>query len=325
MQREGDNLTWQRSSLLTLVVAVLAALVACAPGPAPVQSPTPQGPVRRVRLVTWNLHDFFDAVDDPYEDEVPSPLEVERKLEALAAVLRQVDADLVAVQEVENGALLERLASRTGHGQVVLQEGNDVQRGIDVGLMSRIPLRGFASHAADRLPRTAGVPANYRYSRDCLEVHVAVPGGLVILVNHFKSQASGGAASESKRLAQARGVRRLVEKLGPIPVAVVGDLNADPDSGSLEPLLRGPLTDVLGGLSFRERVTFEKGPWSSALDYILLNPTLASRMVPGSARVHDAPPSRVASDHRPVLVDLDLPSSIGAEGSPSWAGEAGVR
>ncbi len=279
--------------------------------------------MRRVRLVTWNLHDFFDAVDDPYDDEVPTSREVDRKTEALAAVIRSLDADLVAVQEVENGPLLQDLASRTGHGQVVLQEGNDTQRGIDVGFLSRLPLIGFASHAGDRLPPTAGVASTYRYSRDCLEVHVAVPGRLVVLVNHLKSQVSGGTVSEARRLAQSRGVRTLVESLGQSPVAVVGDLNADPDSESLAPLLRGPLLDVLAGLPRQRRATFEKGAFSSSLDYILLNPTLAPRMVPGSARVEDGPSVRAASDHRPVVVDLLLPEAVGAEGSPSQAGEAG--
>jgi endonuclease/exonuclease/phosphatase family metal-dependent hydrolase len=106
-------------------------------------------------------------------------------------------------------------------------------------------------------------------------------------------------------------------------VAVVGDLNADPDSESLAPLLRGPLLDVLAGLPRQRRATFENGAFRSSLDYVMLNPTLALRMVPGSARVEDGPSVRAASDHRPVLVDLLLPAAVDAEGSPSQAREGG--
>ncbi len=300
------------------LVALLLVL-SCAPHEA---DPVPlQGPVRLVRLATWNLHDLFDARDDPYDDEIRTDARLEADMEARARVIRELDADLLAVQEVETGALLQELARRTGYEQVVLLEGNDVQRGIDVGLLSRIPLHGSRTHVADLLPRTRGAPREARFSRDCLEVHVAVPGGLVLLINHFKSQAFGGRRSEALRLAQARRVREIALDLAEVPLAVLGDLNAEPDSPSLAPLKQPPFLDPLDVLPRRDRVTWRNGRRHSALDYILLNPALARRLVPGSVRILEGEAIRAASDHRPVLLDLWLPDWETQEGPPSQAGE----
>lgn len=308
----------------TRPLLLLALLVVAACSPAPVADVGPlEGPTRRVRLVTWNVENLFDSVDDPYEDDVLSPAQVEAKLEALASVLRSLDADLVALQEVENGLLLQDLARRTRHDRVILQEGNDVVRGIDVGFMARIPLEGYASHVADRLPDLRDVPPGYRFSRDCLEVHVDVPGGLVVLVNHLKSQAGGGRENDAKRLAQAMRVREIAESFEGIPLAVVGDLNAGPRSRSLDPLLRGPLVDVMAGLPQAGRITFRKRNRNSVLDYVLVNRALAPRVVPGSARVARSAAAEQASDHLPVVVDLLVPAAPG--GAPSRPGEAPGR
>lgn len=310
-----------------LPLLVLLAL-GCAPSRAPGKLEPPPGPTRVLRLATWNLHDLFDEVDDPYSDEVPRPAEVERKLEALARALRSLDADLVAVQEVEKGSLLEALARRAGYREVVLHEGNDTIRGIDVGLMARVPLEGWATHLADDLPALSGVPPGARFSRDCLEVHVAVPGGLVLLVNHLKSQAFGGRRGDLLRQAQAGRVRQIVEGLGSTPAAVLGDLNAAPRSASLAPLLDGTLVDVLAEASFEERVTFPDPQRRSILDYILVNRALAPRVVPGSARVVRGRAFEAASDHLPVVVDLQMPAPEGLqgpEGAPSPAREAPGR
>jgi len=307
------------SSRIWGLVALLVA-VACAPHEAD-RGPS-QGPVRLVRLATWNLHDLFDTQDDPYDDEVRTRARLEADLEARARVLRELDADLLAVQEVETGELLQELARRTGYEQVVLLEGNDVQRGIDVGLLSRIPLQGSRTHVADRLPRTRGTSPQSRFSRDCLEVHVAVPGGLVLLINHFKSQAFGGRRSEALRLAQARRVREIALERGQVPLAVLGDLNADPDSLSLAPLKHPPFLDPLDALPREGRVTWRRGRQASALDYILLNPALARRVAPGSVRILDGGAVQAASDHRPVMLDLHLPDWTSEEGPPSQAREA---
>ncbi|HEX2164065.1 MAG TPA: lamin tail domain-containing protein, partial [Thermoanaerobaculia bacterium] len=96
-------------------------------------------------VATFNVLRLFDTADDPaVDDPTPSPAEVAAKLGKLAAYVVDVlgAPDVVAVQEVENLAVLEQLAAAIAvvePGAVYaayLEEGNDVG-GIDNGFLVR--------------------------------------------------------------------------------------------------------------------------------------------------------------------------------------------
>ena len=140
----------------------------------------PPGESFDVSVMTLNVENLFDNVDDPgKDDKTYLPIEakqsaahiascneieveswrnqclyldwsdtaVERKLELLAATIRQVDGgpDIIAFQEVENAAILERLVNvyldGLGYRQPILIEGTD-ERGIDVALLAKYDLVG---------------------------------------------------------------------------------------------------------------------------------------------------------------------------------------
>jgi endonuclease/exonuclease/phosphatase family metal-dependent hydrolase len=262
----------------------------------------------RVRLATWNLHNLFDEHDDPYSDELPAPEQVEARLQSLSAALRELDADLLGVQEVENLPLLERLARTAGYRYAILVEGNDHQRGIDVGFLSRTKVTGYRTHKNDVLPYVEGTELNARFSRDCLEVHVPVGRGLIVLVNHFKAKLGKQRSSTAKRRAQAQRVAELVQELQRrYPgqgVAVVGDLNDGPESWALEPLIRSELCDPFASLTLAQRYTLKHRGQQTVLDHILLNPALRQRLVSGSARAYHGAQYRRCSDHFPLSLDL---------------------
>lgn len=268
-----------------------------------------------VSLASWNMHDFFDAIDDPNSDEVLAPREYAIKLEELKAGLDVIDADIVAVQEVEKLQNLQMLASRAGYPYVCLVEGNDTMRGIDVGLMSRIPIKNYVSHAQDVCVDPDNEHAKpTRFSRDCLEVHLDHPSSLVVLVNHFKSQArTDKAAGDSKRAAQANRAREIAASLAQHPVALVGDLNADPDHMSMRPLANCEfLHDVLSVLPTTQRVTYKSRKYRSSLDYIFVNDKLQPCVVADSAQIVMGSAIKKASDHRAIRVQLDL-TKVGPE------------
>ena len=97
---------------------------------------------------------------------------VERKLAAVAAAILQVNdgkgADIIALQEVENILILERLRTEylgeANYLPAILLEGNDL-RGIDVAFLSKLPLADaavlhdieFAAEFADRVADTRGI------------------------------------------------------------------------------------------------------------------------------------------------------------------------
>jgi len=133
-----------------------------------------------VTVMTFNVENLFDNSDDPAKyDETYLPLQakqgvahiancneievdrwrdqclhfdwsdavIDHKLMVLAETIRQVNegrgADIIALQEVENVAILERLRTEhladSGYLPAILIEGQDI-RGIDVAFLSRLPL-----------------------------------------------------------------------------------------------------------------------------------------------------------------------------------------
>src|SRR6266508_4551272 len=226
-----------RSLLLLLL------LLACAPD---LGAPRRTGrSAAEVRVATWNVHDLFDSDDrlvPPGElDSVPAPAEVEAKLDALAAVLERIDADVVVLQEVENAALLARLAARAGYPEARLVEGYD-PRGIDVAALSR---------------------------RACVELHVRTPGRPVVVgASHLSSALSDDG---TRRALQAGRLREIADGLRAArPTALVlagGDLNDRPASAALAPLLEdGAWIDPAPpGV-----VTWTGASGTARLDYLLL-------------------------------------------------------
>lgn len=263
-------------------------------------APIAPRPVGLLRLATWNLHNLFDEVDDSYADKVPTHALVEKKLDLQAQVLNAMQADVMVVEEVENIGILQRLAQRVpGVTTAVLCEGNDKMRGIDVGFLSRVPVKGYRTHK--RMVLADGG----HFSRDCLEVHLG--SGLIVLANHFKSKL-GGRETDARRRAQAQGVvaiaAGLEKSLPGAGLAVIGDLNDGPHSWPLEPLRLYGLADCFGPLTMEQRYTLVYHGQLSIIDHILLNATLRRRYVEGSAKVWRLQQVEKASDHFPISLDL---------------------
>jgi len=224
-------------------------------------------------------------------------------------VIRDVDADILAVVEAENRVLLktfghyvvDRVNDELPQGQrkepytsVMLIDGND-DRGIDVGLMTKedFDIEDMRSHVHDL--DDAGEPI---YSRDCPEYAVTTPTGesVWVLPNHFKSKFGGNDAdSIAKREAQATRTAEIYQRLrdtGHDSVVVLGDFNDTPDSAPLQPLLKDTdLRDVSKHQNFdvgefnvpqgnnnRGIGTFGLGNDNQKIDYILLSPVLSDRV-----------------------------------------------
>jgi endonuclease/exonuclease/phosphatase family metal-dependent hydrolase len=241
-------------------------------------------------------------------------------------VIREVQADVLCVVEVEDRLTLDRfnkqVISQDG-GWVypfnLLIDGND-PREIDVGLLSKQEISSVRSHIADVDAQGA------IFSRDCAEFEVGLPGGdrLWVLANHFKSKGYGSLqASSRKRWRQAKQVAAIYQEArGRSPfVAVAGDLNDTPDSSALAPLVKDTdLKDVSEHPTWQgQKGTFKTGKGKdSKIDYILLSPALWQRVenVGIERRGIHAPslkimwpgvdPTTAASDHGAIWVDLDV-------------------
>lgn len=285
------------------LAAVSLSLLACAPPSPPLDASAP-GPAL-IRIATWNVHDLFDEEDrllPPGEaDTVPSPLEVEAKLDLVAAVLARLDADLVLLQEVENLPLLERLAARTGHPEARLVEGAD-PRGIDVAALSRHPVLAYVSHRDDR-----DVDGGPLWPRDCVEVHAEVAGRRLVAVgSHFSSPLSDGGARRARQAARMRALADGLAAGGAALVFTGGDLNDPPEAPSLSALLGdGAWIGPAAALPLEAAWTWSGGGAREILDHLLV-PRSGEPAVVRSA-VEGGPDVSAASDHRPVVLDVWIP------------------
>ena len=104
---------------------------------------------------------------------------VDFKLQSIAQTIRQVDGgpDIIAVQEVENVTILDRLASEYladfGYQPAILIEGEDL-RGIDVGFLSKLPLIDAPLLHNVRFPE---FPEREADTRGVLQATFALPDG----------------------------------------------------------------------------------------------------------------------------------------------------
>jgi endonuclease/exonuclease/phosphatase family metal-dependent hydrolase len=165
-----------------------------------------------------------------------------------ARVIKDVRADVACIVEAESRPTLQSFDAELLKHQFnysMLIDAND-PRGIDVGLYSKYPFGDIKTHMFDKDGNKT------IFSRDCLEVEILLPNGksLYMLCNHFKSKGYDpeGKASEIRER-QAKRVALILERydLEKDWVVVAGDLNDNPTSSPLQPLLSVVnMYDVLG-------------------------------------------------------------------------------
>lgn len=256
----------------------------------------------------------------------------------LAGRIRQMNVDVLAVQEVEDIDVLKHFVREDLGGLypfVCLIEGND-PRLIDVGVISKLPFGAVSSwqHAvhADR-------PSEPVFGRDLLEIEVLDPTRrrrLFTLFNsHLKShfidftvedKVAAAAANDRKRRQQAEVIAEIVRSRTrqQAPFVVVGDMNDPPRATELRAIAT---LDVVNALAHAKQVGQLKredangGPgraiWThrfkearkaaeyALFDHIWLSRSLAERQT-GAWIGRRERLSGDASDHDPAWVRVEV-------------------
>lgn len=250
-----------------------AAVPLAAVHPSPPGAPDAAAPAP-FRVLTYNMR--HGARDDGTVD-----------LGAVARVIRESGADVVALQEVDaqqfRSGLVDqgrRLAAELGMEPVFAPT---LRRGVGRygnALLSRFPVRE---------QRSVALPAALE-PRGALVARVEVPGGDVwVAVTHL-------GLSAGDRAAQAAALAQALAGL-PDPVVLLGDWNTRADAPELEPL-RARFTPVRpeeGPATLRRR----DGQGIAAIDHIWVSEGVAvldGRVLPEQV-----------SDHQPVTALLVLP------------------
>ena len=268
---------------------------------------------KQVRLATFNTRNLFDAVDDPYyADEATKP-KPRDELEKLATAIRRIDADVLALQEVESrgylGRFVDALLGDLDY-EVVHYAGND-QRGSGLAVLTRLPVGAVTSHRHRRFPDVSG--KHRRFSRDLLCVEILPRSGksFEVWIVHLKSKRGGAAETEAQRLAEASQIRReLDRRLARNPearIVVLGDFNDTKDSRPLQRLVgtgSRALTTFWDEIP-NESVTYTLSPFREMIDHILFTPAAGRSVIRRSYRIENMNLSTSGSDHNPVVVNIE--------------------
>lgn len=274
-----------------------------------------------VRFATFNTYWLYDdkapLLRWPPKSETLTPEEREKayaeKIANVAKAVLSINADILALQEVENLKTLTDLNKALGdraYPYVFIGHGMDPFTGQDVAILSRFPNVTEPFHRfTDTEPYLTeyGDPRQARLSK-AMRVDLEINGAPVsVFTVHLKSK-RGGVTSDHQRLAQATIFRRLTRSLleGRNNVVVMGDLNDVPKSPSLRRLRGwgdpGPdLRQTNGAIKKAERWTHEHKGKQNYIDHILVSPSLKGNVK--TANVIGGW-DRKTSDHRAVVVTL---------------------
>lgn len=228
----------------------------------------------QLRVAAWNIR-HGEGMDHAVD------------LSRIAGVLGRLDADVITLQEVDQGTdrtgrvdqvavLAERLGYRGIHGAHRPFQGGAYGNAI----LTRLPVRASRTH---RIPPAAGS------ALAVLEVEVAVPGlGPVSVVSvHL-------AGSVDERTAQADAITGLFAAAGR-PVILAGDFNGRPDDAAVAWLsARWRRLDKVG-----PRHTFPADRPDREIDFVMVATDAGLEAID-----HRVLPEPMASDHRPILAEL---------------------
>ncbi|MEU1123316.1 endonuclease/exonuclease/phosphatase family protein [Streptomyces sp. NPDC005899] len=265
---------------------------------APPAAATGREPAVRLRVATYNIHAGSGA-DNVFD------------LDRQADGLRALDADVIGLQEVDvhwgarsewrdlAGELAGRLHMRVSFAPIYSLDPpapGQPRREYGVALLSRYPIVSTENHDITRLstqdPNPVPAPGP-----GFAEVVLRVKGlPLHVYVTHLDYR-----PDPAVRAAQVADTRRIMgEDRG--RKILLGDLNAEPDAPELAPLWE-ELEDADPGAP-----TFPALDPVKRIDYVAV-----SKAGSGAVRVRDAAVAgTLASDHRPVIADLELRRGAGA-------------
>jgi endonuclease/exonuclease/phosphatase family metal-dependent hydrolase len=308
-----------------------------------------------IRVGSYNMLNYFDQTDDPslqgdYDDfgDNPGPTS-DARCQELAKIIHELDADVLALQEVESQEALEwfnqEYLSDMGYKYVVSEEVG-YYRGIEQSVLSRFPVKDITvwkNTDLTKMERLGGgwtdIPSDVsaiEFQRSPLCVTVTTPSGyeLTVFSVHHKSGRNAW-HRELEALHIMEYVGEMTAKNPTRNIAVIGDFNAQPWDRSVRVYLRNGMTDAHGhrakNLQWDDTSPLRKTHTSDRLiDFILLNTAALGELVIDSGFVlgsdhpeydwkNDPIPAGYSSDHCALAVDLVPRDGQGSTAAaPAW-------
>jgi hypothetical protein len=174
------------------------------------------------KVASYNVENLFDLKNDGTEYKEYKPYtkswnknSFENKLLNIAKVINDLDADIIALQEIESQEALDYLVEKTSRYKyhTFLKKKTTA---VGVALLSVYPIKKTEKIDVDM---------NDKYSRHILKASLLIENkNLIIYVNHWRSKR----ASESKRIVYAMGLKKDIDSLNKNEdYIIIGDLNSN--------------------------------------------------------------------------------------------------
>jgi len=274
-----------------------------------------------IRVATYNLKNYLTMdrrVDGTYRPAYPKP-EVEKT--ALREVIREANADILALQEIGTLPFLEELrqdlrAEGLDYPHLHHLEAADEERHLAV--LSKIP---FVEERSVDLLLFKYFGEEEAVKRGLIELVFETGGrSWSLFVVHLKSRYSDrkdDPESEQRRVGEARAVRNLILRRFPAPgksfFLMAGDLNDTRASRTVTALLKRGKTEIsvdvpaLNPWGQTWTYHYQKEEIYSRSDYFLASRGLFALIRNARGTVVESEAASIASDHRLVYLDLVFP------------------
>ncbi|MCR4941878.1 MAG: endonuclease/exonuclease/phosphatase family protein [Campylobacter sp.] len=221
---------------------------------------------QNIKIATYNVENLFDGKNNgnEYQDFKIgkgkwSSEKSSKKLENISRVVTAINADIIAIEEVENEAILKELAKLCGYGYVSFSAPKNSPVGL--GIMSKIKPK-----FSERYP-VSGVK-----TRDILRVVFQTEGKeFSIFVNHFPAYKKNGYKNQQKA------ERTLRVALAQHKYAIaLGDFNTPYSKGKKNLLndivVTKNYTNLWEKVKHKQRYSFAAYGKKRAIDHVLLSP-----------------------------------------------------
>ncbi|MDR0408592.1 MAG: endonuclease/exonuclease/phosphatase family protein, partial [Campylobacteraceae bacterium] len=213
---------------------------------------------------TYNVENLFDAKKDgtEYKEFIPSKYgwskeEAENKFKNTLRVLKDLNSGIIALQEVENENLIERLKDELGFAYHVFSKNKEAAVGL--GIISKyeiVKTQSFSLKGYDRF-------------RPILHVKIKIDSEIFsVFVNHFPSLNN----PNSTRSAYSNALNHYMQNGGESKSVLLGDFNiVDYENSPLEKALDEKVYDLWNELPKRTRWNYVYKSERKGLGRILLS------------------------------------------------------
>ncbi|NKB23443.1 MAG: hypothetical protein GKR87_03485 [Kiritimatiellae bacterium] len=294
--------------------------------------PSKTGPKANIRVCTYNIQNFTDGIDDGV---YRTPSVTDWQARNAAKILKNIGADIVFIEEIENRHILKRLNDYmdSPYPIVFITQFDSKRRNgkLNIAILSHWPIDEV--HELDF--KHVNDPARPPRGAISAQINLGQDHHLLLYGVHLKSNYGNRKTNIRKRQAGLRIIHKdamdimsSADSSRTWEVMIIGDMNVDPDAEAFkEDLSLDPVKDwkdLWRGFPIEERASLPKRDGDPDIDYpavafdraivssaLTEKPWVAKRpyvvrqgvdinnvfVKPGQNEIH-------VSDHYPVYVDL---------------------